>query len=64
MDYKRGHPDDYDEWATEYGASGWDWATMAACFKRIEDHQLGADGVRGIGGPLKISVDPRRTPLT
>jgi choline dehydrogenase-like flavoprotein len=37
---------------------------LPRCFKLIEDHPRGADGVRGTGGPLKISVDARRTPLS
>jgi choline dehydrogenase-like flavoprotein len=64
MVYMRGHPDDYDEWAREHGATGWDWATMLQSFNRIEDHQLGADGVRGVGGPLGVSIHPNKTRLT
>jgi hypothetical protein len=57
MIYLRGHRDDYDEWE-KAGASGWGWETMAQAFREIEDHQSGADGVRGIGGPLKVSIQP------
>ena len=64
MVYMRGHPADYDEWEREHGATGWGWRTMAECFRRIEDHALGADAVRGTGGPLKVSAYERRTPLT
>jgi choline dehydrogenase-like flavoprotein len=64
MVYMRGHPEDYDEWARRHGASGWDWHTMAECFRRIEDHSLGADEIRGAGGPLKVSIYQRKTQLT
>jgi len=64
MVYMRGHPQDYDDWEREHGATGWGWQTMAACFRHIEDHALGADEVRGAGGPLKVSVQERPTPLS
>ncbi|HSV36404.1 MAG TPA: GMC family oxidoreductase N-terminal domain-containing protein, partial [Ramlibacter sp.] len=64
MVYMRGHPQDYDDWESEHGAQGWGWRTMAECFRRIEDHALGADEVRGAGGPLKVSVQERPTPLS
>lgn len=57
MIYLRGHPADYDEWEAA-GATGWGWAAMQRAFREIEDHQSGADGVRGIGGPLKVSIQP------
>ena len=54
MVYRRGHPADYNEWAAQ-GAAGWGWADIGRCFKAIEDHALGADDLRGAGGPLKVS---------
>lgn len=57
MIYLRGHPSDYDEWEAA-GATGWGWSTMEQAFREVEDHQSGADGVRGIGGPLKVSIQP------
>jgi len=63
MVYMRGHPLDYDSWEAEHGAAGWGWSTIGACFKRIEDHALGADELRGSGGPLRISPYPERSPL-
>ena len=59
MVYMRGHPDDYDSW----DVSGWGWTEIARSFKAIEDHALGADELRGAGGPLKLSVFPERTEL-
>ena len=62
MVYMRGHPADYDEWEAA-GASGWGWANMARSFKAIEDHALGASDLRGVGGPLKVSLFARRSEL-
>lgn len=55
MVYVRGQPEDYDAWERA-GLSGWGWATMAPYFQRMEDHVLGADDVRGAGGPLGVGL--------
>jgi choline dehydrogenase-like flavoprotein len=62
MVYMRGHPDDYDSWAAG-GATGWGWSEIGRCFQAMEDHALGADELRGSGGPLKVSPFPHRTEL-
>jgi choline dehydrogenase len=62
MVYVRGQPQDYDAWERS-GLSGWGWRTMANYFRKMEDHALGADEVRGAGGPLGISVGTRPYPL-
>ena len=59
MVYMRGHPEDYDGWAG-LGVEGWSWQNLAPCFRQIEDHALGADELRGSGGPLKVSPYARR----
>lgn len=64
MLYFHGQPEDYDFWATEHGCSGWGWDEMSNAFREIEDHQLGPGPWRGVGGPLTVSVDRPRTPLT
>jgi choline dehydrogenase len=63
MLYFRGQPEDYDGWE-EMGCTGWGWRDMLRVFRLMEDHELGDDGVRGVGGPLKVSVQKRRSPLT
>ena len=63
MMYFRGLPFDYDGWEA-LGAKGWGWADMSRAFREMEDHELGASEVRGSGGPLHISVDQERNPLT
>src|SRR3546814_4002153 len=55
MLYFRGQPEDYDGWA-ELGCTGWGWRDILPAFRAIEDHELGDDGIRGVGGPLHISV--------
>ena len=62
MVYMRGQPQDYDHWEA-LGCEGWGWHTMAAYFKRMEDHELGADELRGVGGPLGVSPRPGVHPL-
>ena len=63
MLYFRGQPQDYDGWEAA-GCTGWGWRNMRRAFRAIEDHELGADGERGSGGPLGVSVVRGRTPLT
>lgn len=60
--YTRGQPQDFDDWEA-LGATGWGWRQMAPCFKAFEDHELGADEVRGAGGPLRVSQHPNPHPL-
>ncbi len=62
MIYVRGQPQDYDGWAAS-GLSDWSWQHILASYKAIEDHELGADEMRGAGGPLHVSVFPGRHAL-
>ena len=63
MIYVRGQPSDYDHWE-ELGNRGWNWSEMLRCFKAMEHHELGEDEFRGGSGPLHISIQRYRTPLT
>jgi choline dehydrogenase-like flavoprotein len=63
MIYVRGQSEDYDLWAREYGCTGWHAQTMLEAFRQIEDHELGEDDGRGVGGPLHISSGTFRYPL-
>lgn len=63
MIYCRGQPEDYNDWEAQ-GCVGWNWHTMRDAFRAIEDHELGDDGNRGVGGPLHISIRADRTPLS
>lgn len=62
MFYTRGQPQDFDDWEA-LGNPGWGWRDIAPCFKAMEDHELGEDEVRGVGGPLHISCHPNPHPL-
>jgi choline dehydrogenase-like flavoprotein len=58
----RGQPEDFDRWEQEAGPD-WSWARMKAAYRAIEDHELGDDGVRGVGGAVHISTNKFRYPL-
>lgn len=62
MVYMRGSPQDYDDWARA-GCTGWGWDRIGAHYVALEDHVLGADRWRGVGGPLRISRYPKGNPL-
>lgn len=55
MMYVRGDQRDWDGVAA-LGNPGWDWKTVLAAYKAMEDHQLGASHMRGADGPLGVSV--------
>ncbi|GAA5021421.1 GMC family oxidoreductase [Actinopolymorpha pittospori] len=49
----RGHRASYDEWA-EGGATGWDYDSLLACFKRSETAPGRDYDYRGSGGPMLV----------
>ena len=53
MCYTRGHPHDYDEWAS-LGADGWDYRSVLPYFRKAEDQARGASEYHGAGGPLSV----------
>ncbi len=55
--YARSGPADHAELAAVAGA-GWSWPTMLAAYRAMEDHALGSDATRGVGGPLPVDVAP------
>ncbi|HZR38423.1 MAG TPA: GMC family oxidoreductase N-terminal domain-containing protein [Nevskia sp.] len=62
MVWVRGQPQDYDRMA-ELGCRGWSWNEVAPYFRILEDHHLGADELRGSGGPVEVNTHPGRSPL-
>jgi len=62
MAYSRGQPEDYDGWEA-LGATGWGWREMLKAFRAIEDHELGADEMRGSGGPLHVGINQVQHPV-
>jgi choline dehydrogenase-like flavoprotein len=55
MVYIRGNQVDYDTWAGEDGAEGWDYENVLPYFKKSEDNERGEDQFHGTGGPLSVS---------
>ena len=62
MMYIRGWAADYDR-LTAAGDPGWGWAGMLPVFRAMEDHQLGASLLRGVGGPLHVSITAVADPV-
>jgi choline dehydrogenase-like flavoprotein len=54
MIWSRGQPADYDAWEA-LGCTGWNWESMNAALKAIEDHELGEGPCRGSGGPVSVT---------
>lgn len=54
MAYMRGHPSDFDNWAYQ-GCVSWDYRSVRAYFRKMEDFEGGASLYHGVGGPLKLS---------
>jgi len=54
MIYVRGHPSDYDRWAS-LGNEGWGWDDVFPYFKRLEDSVGSESEYRGTGGPLHVT---------
>lgn len=63
MVYMRGHPLDYDGWATEHGLADWSYARCLPYFKRCERSDRGADLYRGDSGPLGVTKSKLQNPL-
>ncbi len=55
MVYMRGHPLDYDRWASELGLAKWSYAQCLPYFKASENSDRGADDWRGADGPLGVT---------
>ena len=56
MVYLRGHPLDYDRWASDFGLPDWDYAHCLPYFRRSERSERGADAWHGDQGPLGVSI--------
>ncbi len=56
MVYNRGSAADYDA-LVELGNPGWGWNEILPIYRKIENHQLGPNEMRGAGGPLDVSID-------
>jgi len=56
MVYLRGHPMDYDRWASDFGLPDWDYAHCLPYFRKSERNERGADVWHGDQGPLGVSI--------
>ena len=64
MNYQRGNPLDFDRWAADAGAEGWDYAHCLPYFKRIESSDREPrEPWRGYDGPQAVERGPVRGPL-
>ena len=63
MIYIRGTKADYDRWAAS-GATGWSYDDVLPYFKKAEDNERGADAFHGTGGPLSVSNQRFKNPLS
>ncbi len=63
MIYIRGNRADYDGWA-EAGCAGWGYDDLLPYFKRAEDNERGASEFHGAGGPLSVSENRSRNPMS
>lgn len=64
MIYVRGNASDYDQWANEFGCTGWDYASVLPYFKKSEDFSRGANEWHGAGGELRVTADYTPHPVT
>ena len=63
MIFVRGHPEDFNRWASVYGLDDWDYAACLPYFQRSETALFGDSQYRGGQGPLKISRGALENPL-
>lgn len=56
--FTRGHPFDYDRWASEEGAEGWSFKDIQKYFLRSEGNTILSGAWHGTGGPLGVSNLP------
>nr|XP_061808131.1 oxygen-dependent choline dehydrogenase-like [Nerophis lumbriciformis] len=63
MVYMRGHPANYDRWASEYGLDQWRFEHCLPYFKAGESSDRGEDEWRGADGPLGVSQCDLDNPL-
>ncbi|MFS7191366.1 GMC family oxidoreductase [Serratia proteamaculans] len=62
--YVRGHAQDYDDWETEYGCTGWGYRDVLPYFIKSESNQSLHNPYHGVSGHLKVSDSGYRHPLS
>ncbi len=64
MIYLRGQAEDYDEWANQYGCTGWDFQSILPYFKKAENNESLSGEYHGGHGHLAVSDTRLKHPLT
>ncbi|WP_120633587.1 GMC family oxidoreductase [Ruegeria sp. EL01] len=62
--FTRGHPTDYDRWASSEGCPGWSFAEIQRYFLRAEGNSVLSGDWHGTDGPLSVSNLPSPHPLS
>lgn len=60
MVHIRGHRTDFDDW----NQPGWTYPELLPYFLRCEDNERGASRFHGVGGPLPVSENRSRNPMS
>ena len=63
MVYMRGHPLDFDNWATQFDLPNWTFSQCLPYFKAGERSDRGSDEWRGDTGPLGVTQSAMESPL-
>lgn len=64
MIYIRGQRDDYDDWATQWGCTDWRYDDVLPYFMKAEANESLGRAYHGQTGPLPVSENRYRHPLT
>lgn len=64
MIYLRGQAEDYDEWANQYGCTGWDFQSILPYFKKAENNESLSGEYHGGHRHLAVSDTRLKHPLT
>ncbi|NIF21520.1 GMC family oxidoreductase [Candidatus Pantoea multigeneris] len=64
MIYIRGQREDYDSWQEEYGCTGWGYDDLLPYFRKSENNESLAGEQHGNHGPLFVSENRYRHPLS
>lgn len=64
MIYIRGQKQDYDNWAQEHGCENWSYEDVLPWFKKAEQNESLSDSYHGTSGPLPVSENRYRHPLS
>lgn len=63
MVYMRGQREDYDDWVTEYGCTGWGYEDVLRTYKAQENNIRFDNEFHGTGGPLTVADPASPSPV-